>query len=113
MFASKSGTDRTFGLRDKDGMFYIDILMENKAAGNTGVRNELVSLCDELLRQNLIDIHKYKIIMLPLYNANNKKNLQKEIRYRRSWHHRFHCDFLARMYSSNTKKQLASTALQA
>ena len=33
----------------------LDILMASKAAGNTGVRNELVSFCDELLRQNLID----------------------------------------------------------
>ena len=33
----------------------LDILMANKAAGNTGVRNELASVCDELLRQNLID----------------------------------------------------------
>ena len=41
-----------------------DILMASKAAGNTGVRNDLVSICDELLRQNLIDKHKYKIIML-------------------------------------------------
>ena len=44
----------------------LDILMESKAAGNTGVRNELVSVCDELLRQNLIVKHKYKIIMLQL-----------------------------------------------
>ena len=43
-----------------------DILMASKAAGNTGVRNELVSVCDELLRQNLIDKHKYQIIMLQL-----------------------------------------------
>ena len=44
----------------------LDILMASKAAGNTGVRNELVSICDEFLRQNLIDKHKYKIIMLQL-----------------------------------------------
>ena len=44
----------------------LDILMASKAAGYTGVRNELVSVCDELLRQNLIDKHKYKIIMLQL-----------------------------------------------
>ena len=44
----------------------LDILTPSKAAGNTGVRNELVSVCDELLRQNLIDKHKYKIIMLQL-----------------------------------------------
>ena len=44
----------------------LDILIGSKAAGNTGVRNELVSVCDELLRQNLIDKNKYKIIMLQL-----------------------------------------------
>ena len=44
----------------------LDILMASKAAGNTGVRNELVSVCDEFLRQNLIDKQKYKIIMLQL-----------------------------------------------
>ena len=33
----------------------LDILMASKAAGNTDVRNELVSVCDELLRQKLID----------------------------------------------------------
>ena len=39
----------------------LDILMASKAAGNTGV-----SVCDEFLRQNLIDKQKYKIIMLQL-----------------------------------------------
>ena len=43
-----------------------DIQMASKAAGNTGVRNELVSICDELRSQNLTDKHKYKIIMLQL-----------------------------------------------
>ena len=42
----------------------LDILMASKAAGNAGVRNEMVPIFDELLRQNLIDKHKYKIIML-------------------------------------------------
>ena len=32
----------------------IDILMASKAAGNTGVRNEFVSVCDQLLRQNVL-----------------------------------------------------------
>ena len=44
----------------------LDILMESKVAGNTGVRNELISVYDELLRQNLIDKNKYKILMLQL-----------------------------------------------
>ena len=33
----------------------LDILMESNAAGNKGVRNELVYVCDEMLIQNLID----------------------------------------------------------
>ena len=44
----------------------LDILMACKAAENTGVRNELVSVCNELLRQDLVDKHKYQIIMLQL-----------------------------------------------
>jgi len=31
----------------------LDILLASKAAGNTGVRNEIVSICDELLRQKV------------------------------------------------------------
>ena len=42
----------------------LDIPMASKAAGNTGVRNESVSICDQLLRQNFIDKYPYKIIML-------------------------------------------------
>ena len=44
----------------------LDILMASKAAENTGVRNDFVSVWDELLRQNLIDKLKYKIIILQL-----------------------------------------------
>ena len=44
----------------------LDILMTSKAAGNTGVRNEFVSVFDEFLRQKLIDKNKSKIIMLQL-----------------------------------------------
>ena len=68
----------------------LDILMACKAAGNTGVRNELVSVRDELLRQHLIDKCKYNIIMLQLYNSNNKKNLQEEKRYWSCWYLRIH-----------------------
>ena len=44
----------------------LDILMASKAVENTGVRKELVSICDELLRQNLIDKHNYKTIIVQL-----------------------------------------------
>ena len=64
--------------------------MASKAVGNTGIRYKLVSVCDELPRQNLVDKHIYKIKMLQLQNANNKEKLQKEIRYWRRWYLRFH-----------------------
>ena len=41
----------------------LDLLMASKAAGNTGVRNELVSICDELKRQNVLDVNTYKKLM--------------------------------------------------
>ena len=44
----------------------LDLLMASKEAGNTGARNELVSICDELLRQRVISKNEYKNIMLRL-----------------------------------------------
>lgn len=35
-------------------------------AGNTGVKNEIVSICDELLRQNVITKNQYKNLMLQI-----------------------------------------------
>ena len=42
----------------------LELLLASKAAGNTGVRNELVSVCDELLRQKAISKKLYKKLML-------------------------------------------------
>ena len=44
----------------------LDLLLASKQAGNTGVRNELVSICDELLRQDVIDKEQYKKLMSTL-----------------------------------------------
>ena len=44
----------------------LDLLLASKRAGNTGVRNELVSICDELRRQNVIEKETYKKLMLTL-----------------------------------------------
>ena len=44
----------------------LDTLMASNGTGSSRVRKELVSICDELLRQNLIDKHKYKLIMFKL-----------------------------------------------
>ena len=38
----------------------LDLLLASKEAGHTGVRNELVSICDELKRQGVLNIKAYK-----------------------------------------------------
>ena len=38
----------------------LDLLLASQEAGHTGVRNELVSICDELKRQGVLDIKAYK-----------------------------------------------------
>ena len=38
----------------------LDLLLASQEAGHTGVRNELVSICDELKRQNVLNTKAYK-----------------------------------------------------
>ena len=38
----------------------LDLLLASQEAGHTGVRNELVSICDELKRQGVLDTEVYK-----------------------------------------------------
>ena len=38
----------------------LDLLLASKKAGHTGVGNELVSICDELKRQGVLDTDAYK-----------------------------------------------------
>ena len=38
----------------------LDLLLASKGAGHTGVKNELVSICDELKRQGVLDTNAYK-----------------------------------------------------
>ena len=44
----------------------LELLMASKRAGNTGVRNEMMSICDELLRQKILSRDAYKNLMLTL-----------------------------------------------
>ena len=46
----------------------LDLLLASQEAGHTGVRNELVSICDELKRQGVLDMEAYKKV-----NSNIKK----------------------------------------
>ena len=38
----------------------LDLLLASQKAGHSGVRNELVSICDELKRQDVLDTKAYK-----------------------------------------------------
>ena len=38
----------------------LDLLIASKKAGNSGVRNKLVAICDELKRQGHSDTNAYK-----------------------------------------------------
>ena len=38
----------------------LDLLLASQEAGHTGVGNELVSICDELKRQGVLDTESYK-----------------------------------------------------
>ena len=38
----------------------LDLLLASKEAGHTGVENELVSICDKLKRQGVLDLRSYK-----------------------------------------------------
>ena len=42
----------------------LDLLLSSQETGHTGVGNELVSICDELKRQGVLDTKAYKKIKL-------------------------------------------------
>jgi len=44
----------------------LELLMASKQAGNTSLRNEIVSICDKLLRQKILSHDAYKNLMLTL-----------------------------------------------
>jgi len=44
----------------------LELLMTSKQPGNTGLRNEIVSICDELLRQKILPRDVYRNLMLTL-----------------------------------------------
>ena len=46
----------------------LDLLLASQEAGNTGVTNELVSICDELKRQGVLDPKPYKRLISILKN---------------------------------------------
>ena len=48
----------------------LDLLLASQEAGHTGVGNELVSICDELKRQGVLDTKTYKKLNSIIKNDN-------------------------------------------
>jgi len=44
----------------------LELLMASKQVGNTVLRNEIISICDELLRQKILPSDAYKKLMMTL-----------------------------------------------
>ena len=89
----------------------LDLLMASKAAGNTGVRNELVSICDELKRQNIIDTNMYKknyVFYLKMLLLKNR-GFKRQYVYGGSGLFDSIASFIARLFTSSAAKQIAST----
>ena len=60
---STSGTGLTILPNDPNALIErFDLLLSSQNAGHTGVRNELVSIFDELKRQGVINTNTYKIL---------------------------------------------------
>ena len=49
----------------------LDLLLASQEAGHTGVRNELISICDELKRQGVLDTKAYKKLNHIIKNDNH------------------------------------------
>ena len=49
-----------------------DLLFSSKKAGHTGVRNEIISILDELKRQGVINVHEYKKLNSIIKNDSSK-----------------------------------------
>ena len=64
----------------------LELLMASKQAGNTGLRNEIVSICDELLRQKILTSDAYKKLTLTLNKYVNYQTwISKKVSSRWLW----------------------------
>ena len=79
-------------------------MLASQEAGHTGVRNELVSICDELKRQGVLNSMSYK-------NLISKHGFKKRCAYGGSGMFDTIANFLTRIFTSSAAKQIASSAL--
>ena len=53
----------------------LDLLLASQKAGHTGVGNELVSICDELKRQGVLDTEAYKKLISIIKNDSTEARI--------------------------------------
>ena len=67
--ASTTGSNIIFLPSDPNALFdRLELLLASKQAGNTGVRNELVAICDELKRLSQLTADEYKNLNVIINN---------------------------------------------
>ena len=92
----------------------LGLLMASKKAGNTGVRNELVSICDELKRQKITESNTYKknnVFYLKKCCFRRIEDLKTQYVYGGSGLFDSIASFIARLFTSSATRQIASTAV--
>ena len=90
----------------------LDLLFASQEAGHTGVGNELVSICDELKRQGVLDTKTYKKINSVIKKMIvTKHGFKKRYAYGGSGIFDTIVNLLTRIFTSSAAKQIASSAL--
>ena len=91
----------------------LDLLIASQKAGNTGVRNELVSICDELKRQGVLTTKAYKKLnsIIKKKMIVTKHGFEKRYAYGGSGIFDTIANFLTRIFTSSAAKQIVSSAL--
>ena len=89
----------------------LDLLLASQEAGHTGVRNELVSICDELKRQGVLNSNTYKKLISNIKNDVPKHGFKKRYAYGGSGIFDTIANLLTRIFTGSAAKQIASSAL--
>ena len=90
----------------------LDLLLASQEAGHTGVGNELVSICDELKRQGVLNSMFYKNLISNIKKMIVRKHgFKKRYAYGGSGIFDAIANFLTRIFTSRAAKQIASSAL--
>ena len=89
----------------------LDLLLSSQEAGHTGVGNELVSICDELKRQEVIDTDTYKKLNSIIKMIITRHGFKKRYAYGGSGIFDSITNLLMRIFTSGAAKQLATSAI--